>query len=258
MSVHAINEAERTRDSNSQRSQPMSSDLKRAELLGGGAFLAAAAVLALEDGVRRFSLLTALIPVLVAIPLALGMVPDVVRGRVSATWLLTALGNSWFTIGPALVLVLAGDHSPDGQVSVLLAALAAQFAFDFAAASVRERLFDDGLSLAELLREAMPIYAIDVALSSLGLAVALRASSGFGEWPVVLIAPLFFVLRVFSKERQERLEQLAELNDAYQGTALLLGDVVEADDTYTGQHSKSVVRLALDVAAAMDLDPDST
>jgi len=297
MSVHAINEAERTRDSNSQRSQPMSSDLKRAELLGGGAFLAAAAVLALEDGVGRFSLVTALIyvlgialasnarfdvgagftvptqavfvpmlfalpvsivPVLVAIALALGMVPDVVRGRVSATWLLTALGNSWFTIGPALVLVLAGDHSPDGQVSVLLAALAAQFAFDFAAASVRERLFDDGLSLAELLREAMPIYAIDVALSSLGLAVALAASSGFGEWPVILIAPLFLVLRVFSKERQERLEQLAELNDAYQGTALLLGDVVEADDTYTGQHSKSVVRLALDVAAAMDLDPDST
>src|ERR1700710_3300879 len=64
MSVHAINEAERTRDSNSQRSQPMSSDLKRAELLGGGAFLAAAAVLALEDGVGRFSLVTALIYVL--------------------------------------------------------------------------------------------------------------------------------------------------------------------------------------------------
>ena len=49
---------------------------------------------------------------------------------------------------------------------------------------------------------------------------------------------------------------MAELNDAYQGTALLLGDVVEADDTYTGEHSKSVVRLALDVAEAMGLDDD--
>jgi putative nucleotidyltransferase with HDIG domain len=64
------------------------------------------------------------------------------------------------------------------------------------------------------------------------------------------------VLQVFSSERQERLEQLVELQDAYQGTALLLGDVVEADDTYTGEHSKSVVRLALDVAEELALDAD--
>ena len=30
------------------------------------------------------------------------------------------------------------------------------------------------------------------------------------------------------------------------GTALVLGDVVEADDSYTGEHCKGVVRLALD------------
>ena len=57
------------------------------------------------------------------------------------------------------------------------------------------------------------------------------------------------MLRWFSKERHARLEQLIELNDAYRGTALVLGDVVEADDTYTGEHCKGVVRLALDVAA---------
>ena len=39
---------------------------------------------------------------------------------------------------------------------------------------------------------------------------------------------------------------------------MLLGDVVEADDTYTGEHSKSVVRLALDVADAMELDDDES
>ena len=73
-------------------------------------------------------------------------------------------------------------------------------------------------------------------------------------WAVVLIAPLFGVLRWFSKERRARLEQLVELNDAYRGTALLLGDVVEADDTYTGEHCKDVVRLALDVARELGLD----
>jgi putative nucleotidyltransferase with HDIG domain len=47
-----------------------------------------------------------------------------------------------------------------------------------------------------------------------------------------------------------------ELNDAYQGTALLLGEVVEADDSYTGEHCKGVVRLALDVARELGLDAD--
>jgi putative nucleotidyltransferase with HDIG domain len=73
---------------------------------------------------------------------------------------------------------------------------------------------------------------------------------------LLLVAPLFVMLRFFSNERRERLEQLAELNDAYQGTALLLGDVVEADDEYTGEHCKGVVRLSLDVAEEMGLDAD--
>lgn len=294
MSVEAINSAERTRDSNELRERPMSPDLRRAELLGGVAFLVAAGTLALLGGASSFALGTATIyvvgiavagnvrfdfgagftvptqavfvPMLFAVPvavvplltmlgLALGMTPAILRRRIAPGWLLTAAGNSWFAIGPALVLILASDHSPDGRFGILLLALAAQFAFDFAAATVRNRLFGDGLPVSQLAREVAPIYAIDIALSMLGLVVALAVAKGYGSWPVVLIAPLFLVLRVFSKERQERLEQLAELNDAYQGTALLLGDVVEADDSYTGEHSKSVVRLALDVAAELGLDP---
>jgi putative nucleotidyltransferase with HDIG domain len=47
-----------------------------------------------------------------------------------------------------------------------------------------------------------------------------------------------------------------ELKNAYQGTALVLGDVVEADDSYTGEHCKSVVRLALDVGERLGLSSD--
>ena len=54
--------------------------------------------------------------------------------------------------------------------------------------------------------------------------------------------PLLGLLAVFARERRDRLEQLLELNDAYRGTALVLGDVVEADDGYTGEHSRGVVR----------------
>jgi putative nucleotidyltransferase with HDIG domain len=294
MSVHAIDNAERTRDSNELRERPMSPELRRAELVGGAAFLLLAGGLALLAGVESFSALTALVyvvgiaiasnvrfdfgagftvpiqavfvPMLFAVPVAvvplltllalvLGMVPAVVRGRIAPSWMLTAAGNCWFAIGPAVVLALAGDPSPDSRFGVLALALAAQFACDFVAAAVRDRLFGDDFELSDLAREVAPIYAIDVALSSLGLAVALAVVQGYGSWPVILIAPLFLVLRVFSKERQERLEKLAELNDAYQGTALLLGDVVEADDSYTGEHSKSVVRLSLDVAEQLGLDP---
>jgi putative nucleotidyltransferase with HDIG domain len=96
------------------------------------------------------------------------------------------------------------------------------------------------------------VYLIDAALAPLGLAVALAAERR--QWAVLLIAPLFAILRLFSRERRARLEQLIELGDAYRGTALVLGDVVEADDAYTGEHCKGVVRLALDVARELRLD----
>jgi putative nucleotidyltransferase with HDIG domain len=294
MSVHAIREAERTRASRAQRGQPMSGRVLRREALVAACFLAGAAALAALGGARGFSPATAalfvlgiaiagnvrfdvgagftvpvqavfvpmlfavpvaVVPALVALALALGMLPSVLRGAQSPDWLLTALSNSWFALGPAFVLLVFADHSPNHDWWVLVLALAAQFACDFAACSTRERLAAR-CTVRELLSEVKPIYAIDVALSTLGLAVAIAASAHHGYWTVLLIVPLFGVLQAFSRERQVRLEQLVELQDAYQGTALLLGDVVEADDGYTGEHSRSVVRLALDVAEELGLDAD--
>ncbi|MGD0453734.1 MAG: HD-GYP domain-containing protein [Solirubrobacteraceae bacterium] len=204
-----------------------------------------------------FTLPVSVVPLLVAVALALGMLPRVVQRNDSPSWLLTAVSNSWFAVGPAAVLLIANDHSPNGAVGVLLLALAAQFACDFAACATRERLCARS-TVRELAAEVRPIYAIDLALSPLGLAVAIAASAVHSYWTVLLIVPLFGVLQLFSKERHERLEQLVELHDAYQGTALLLGDVVEADDAYTGEHCKSVVRLALDVTDDLGLDADRT
>jgi hypothetical protein len=62
MSVRTINEAERTRASQQLRERPMSSGVRRAEMLGGGVFLLAASALALLAG--RFSLMTAALYVL--------------------------------------------------------------------------------------------------------------------------------------------------------------------------------------------------
>jgi putative nucleotidyltransferase with HDIG domain len=293
MSVHAM-QAERARELNVKRARPMDPSRRRGTLLVGGCFLAAALALAMLGGAHGFSLATAalyvaaiaiaghvrfdvgsgftvptqaifvpmlfalpqaVVPLLVALALALGMAPAVARGQMSASWLTTALANSWFAIGPALVLVLAGDQSPVGRWEILLLALAAQLACDFAASVVRERIYG-GPQLRELVEECRPIYAIDLALSALGLAGALAIVVADSQLALLLIAPLFVMLRFFSHERHERLEQLAELNDAYQGTALLLGDVVEADDAYTGEHCRGVVRLSLEVARDLGLDAD--
>src|SRR6185436_9404399 len=99
--------------------------------------------------------------------------------------------------------------------------------------------------------EMRPVLLIDVALTPLGLAMALAAVGR--PWAALLMLPLFGLLAVFSTERRSRLDQLIELNDAYRGTALVLGDVVESDDAYTGEHCRGVVRLALEVADKLGL-----
>jgi putative nucleotidyltransferase with HDIG domain len=61
------------------------------------------------------------------------------------------------------------------------------------------------------------------------------------------------MFRVFSRERHARYDHVLALNAAYRGTALLLGDVVEADHEYTGAHSRDVVRLSVAVAESLNL-----
>ncbi len=293
MSAHALIESERVRASLASGRQRMLAGERRGELIVGTGFVIAAVSLALLGGggesislpvaalyvvsiaavghVRfdigagftvptqavfvpmLFVLPVAWVPLLVALGLALGRVPALVRRDMPVSRILTVPGNSWFAWGPALVLLLAHDSNPEGRWGILLLALAAQLACDFAANAVREHLFG-GLTLRELAGEFGEIYLIDMALAPLGLVVAFAAVDQ--PWAVILIAPLFWVLMRFSQERHVRLEQLVELNDAYRGTALVLGDVVEADDTYTGEHCKGVVLLALEVARELGLDPD--
>ncbi|MGO8907458.1 MAG: HD-GYP domain-containing protein [Solirubrobacteraceae bacterium] len=293
MSAHALTESERVRASFASREQSMPAAELRGELLVGIGFIFAAVALAVLGGgdssvsvplavmyvvsvaavglVRfdfgsgftvptqavfvpmLFALPTAIVPLLVALSLALGMAPRVLKGNVPASRMLTVPCNSWFAVGPALVLVLANVHSPDGPWGILLLALASQFAFDFASNAVRERMIG-GLTPRELAEDVGQVYLIDLALAPLGLLVAFATLSW--DWAVILIAPLFVVLRWFSQERHARLEQLIELNDAYRGTALVLGDVVEADDSYTGAHCKGVVLLAQEVAVDLGLDAD--
>jgi putative nucleotidyltransferase with HDIG domain len=57
-----------------------------------------------------------------------------------------------------------------------------------------------------------------------------------------------------TRERRVRVDKASELSHAYRGTALLLGSVIDADDGYTGYHSRGVVELAVAVADQLGLN----
>ena len=95
---------------------------------------------------------------------------------------------------------------------------------------------------------------IDAALSGIALVVAEDIHTA----PIAALSlvPLLGLLAVFAHERRKRLQSMLELSSAYRGTALVLGDVIEADDGYTGEHCKSVVSLALELAEQLGLSPE--
>src|SRR5581483_5951237 len=77
------------------------------------------------------------------------------------------------------------------------------------------------------------------------------------QWKTALLLPLplLFLIALTTRERQQRVDQALELSSAYRGTAFLLGDVVEADDAYTGAHSRDVLDLVLAVADTLKVGP---
>ncbi len=196
-----------------------------------------------------FAVPVAVVPIAVVLALALARTPDLVAGQLRARGLWLTVGNAWFAIGPAAVFVVAGVSPVHASLSLLVGALLAQFAVDFAISSLRFGA-GNGVGMIAQLRENW-VYAIDAALSPVGLAVAweLPRSPLLALTPV----PLLGLLLVFASERRQRLRSLLELNEAYRGTALVLGEVVEADDGYTGEHCRGVVALALAVADQLDL-----
>jgi HD-GYP domain-containing protein (c-di-GMP phosphodiesterase class II) len=201
-----------------------------------------------------FTLPAGSVPLIVAGGLVLSALPEVRAGTVSplraALW---PLANSIFSLGPALVFLLAHEPAADGRGFVVLAvALVAQFACDLAGSSTLERLAH-GVRVRLLIRPLSTAFLIDALLAPVGFAAAIAARTN--QAALLLPLPLLALLAYFARERRARMESILELSSAYRGTALLLGDVVDADDAYTGEHSRQVVDLVLAVCDRLGLDP---
>ena len=185
------------------------------------------------------------VPLCVLAGLLLGSAPEYARRHVPVDRSLLRFVNSWHSMGPALVLAAAHQPAPTPRhLPIYALALLAQVAFDFGSTALRDRL-GLGVSPFSLLRFMAWIWAVDLALTPIAVVSALGCRTH--PWLVTFSLPLIGLLAYFARERQKRIDHALELSAAYRGTALLLGDVVEADDAYTGLHSRDVVSLVTDV-----------
>jgi HD-GYP domain-containing protein (c-di-GMP phosphodiesterase class II) len=198
-----------------------------------------------------FLLPPAMVPVCVAVGLLLGNAVAYVRRQEHPERALVVVASSWHAVGGALVIALAGEPVPAWSAwPVLLAAVFAQFVFDFCGSAARA-WFAFELTPGAHVRLMAWVYGVDLALTPIALLTAIVAD----DQPLALLVvlPLLALLAFLAQERRRRIDHALELGHAYRGTAFLLGDVIEADDEYTGNHSREVVSLSLAVADSLGL-----
>ena len=144
------------------------------------------------------------------------------------------LANSWYAgFGPALVIWAAGEPSPSlSALLVLAVALPAQFALEFASVAGCDRIAR-GTPIRPQLPFVARAWVVDLALTPVGLLAAIAAAEVDGA--IVLLLPLLgLLLRVRARAEGAASTPRSSSRPAYRGTAFLLGDVIEADDAYTG------------------------
>jgi HD-GYP domain-containing protein (c-di-GMP phosphodiesterase class II) len=192
------------------------------------------------------------VPLAVAAGILCGSALESAGGTLHPQRVFLRLPNAWHAVGPAVVLGIAGESDPNlSHWPVYTAALAAQFAIDFGSTAIRQWAALGVPPTNHLRAMAESVYVIDLGLAPIGLAVAFASVESPAG--VLLALPLVAVLSIFARERRVRIDHELELRDAYRGTAFLLGDVIEADDAYTGTHSRDVVDLTLAVVDQLGL-----
>jgi HD-GYP domain-containing protein (c-di-GMP phosphodiesterase class II) len=199
-----------------------------------------------------FLLPTPVVPLVAMVAIVCRQAPGLVRRQVDAALLPGFVMDAWFTVGPVLVLVAAGAQDFSwSKWPIYFGALMAEFVFD-AAATVYWSWAAEGVSPRIQLPLLGWVYVVDAALAPLGLVIAAAAVQHQG---LILIAlSPAAMLALLARERRERFAQTLALSTAYRGTALLLGEIVEADHHYTGMHSREVIDLSVGVAEALELD----
>ena len=152
-----------------------------------------------------------------------------------------------------LVLAWLAPGEPSlNHFGAYVAAFGALFVFDLAWTLLRDRLVDQ-MPYRTSIENYVGIFRFDAIMTSIAFAMTLPAV----DEPLILltIGPLVWLLEILSRDRRERYTATLELQRAYRGTVMLLSDVVEFDDKYTADHSRSVVDLVHATANELGVDP---
>ncbi len=198
-----------------------------------------------------FVLPTQLVPLIIGVCALADSLPSALNGGFVLTRALAFVTDCSYSLGPALVFILASEHGVQwDRWDVLVAAFTAQLVID-ASSGLSRSWFAERTPPAQQL-PMLWVYLTDACLWCVGLAIAAAAVGRPGL--IALSLPLIGLLWLFARERRGRLDVALALSAAYKGTALLLGDFVEADDPYTGIHSHDVVQFALATASELGLD----
>lgn len=193
-----------------------------------------------------------LVPLLIAAGCLASRLPDYVRRRIHPDHALLVFGDAWHAVGPALVLALAHPGAPSlSHWPIYLGAFAAQLVMDNLTATVR-LWFALGVPPQFQLRQSALIAAVDASLAPIGLLIAIAVHRTPAA--IVLTVPLLVLFASFARERDRRISHMLDLSSAYSGSALLMGEMLEADDAYTGgEHTRGVVALSLAVGRELGL-----
>ena len=150
-----------------------------------------------------------LVPMLYLLPVplvpacvALGLIVATVLARAHPERLITAIGDAWFAVGPALVFIAFSEPAPMlSSWPQLALALLAGCAVDLTIATAREWL-GRGISPSLQTRVLAQVYGVDACLTAVGLAFAAAGHLGF-----LLAVPLLALLAALARDRQARIEQ---------------------------------------------------
>ncbi len=166
-----------------------------------------------------FVLPTPYVPLIIAGCSLADRLPQAIHGQLAPARALARVADSFYALGPALVLVLFGaqvfswDHWP-----VFVLAFAAQIAFD-AGAGLGRTWFAERIRPSGQL-PMLWLYITDACLSCVGLLIAASAANRPGL--VLLALPLVGLMGLLARERQQRLEYSLALTSAYRRTTTLL------------------------------------
>ncbi len=152
------------------------------------------------------------VPLLAAAGLVVGASWQWVAGQVRAERIPMSIPDAWHTLGPTVVLLLAGTaHTGWSAVLVFVAAFLAGCLVDLASSTLREAAIV-GVAPHLQLRVIALVWLIDACIAPLGIVVAHAAQQDPQQ--ILLILPLNAAMLLASRDRNSRIEQAQQRLEA--------------------------------------------